>query len=293
MNGSYRTADGQAKIEWTLEDKEQRLEFSASGSFQGSGGQCLEEISAAYPDDQQIQRIVAVWRLYHLNGMKAGLPVQEVAISAWIAAGNRYDYAAICKMLETKGLLVIPVPEGVTATGGLEPPNHSDGVVMYRYGTRWIHSSIPADVLDEIKSWQGLPARQPLHDDQAAELLRSNGLSLRVSLSDSKPCTWNPDHSGHHYRVTISRPRAGRLSFDFWGSASDAENGRTPTAHDVLACLSSDAHTPYLFTDFCDEFGYDTDSLKDKQTFTRASRFAVRLRSFFSAAELEQLSAIQ
>ena len=250
MNGSYRTADGKAQIEWSLEDKAAGPEFSASGSFQGSVGQCLEEIAAAYPDDHQLQRIVAVWRLYHLNGMKTGLPAQEAAISAWIAAGNRY-------------------------------------------GTRWIYSPIPAEVLDEIKSWQGLPAHAPLHEDQAEEFLRSNGLTLRCTLSDSKTPAWNDDHAGHHYRVTISRARAGRLTFDFWDSVANADAGRSPTAYDVLAAISSDAYTPDTFADFCSEYGYDSDSITAKQTFTRASRFAARLRAFFSADELEQLSAIQ
>lgn len=106
---------------------------------------------------------------------------------------------------------------------------------------------------------------------------------------------------GHHYRVTLSgdvrkyvKPAKRKLVFDFWGSIKDAEKGiQTVKPYDVLACISSDVHTPETFKDWCSEFGDSPDSIKALQTFRRCSAFAKRLRAFFTEAELEQLSEIQ
>jgi hypothetical protein len=68
--------------------------------------------------------------------------------------------------------------------------------------------------------------------------------------------------------------------------------GRGINAYDVLACISSDAFCPDTFEDFCSEYGYE-DSISARRTFLRCSRFAKRLREFFSPDELEQLSEIR
>lgn len=142
------------------------------------------------------------------------------------------------------------------------------------------------------------------YEKQAADFLEKFGIKFRATLSDSKPALWEP--AGHHYRVTLNHTKPchvgnGRsknygkhLVFDFWGSKADMDNKRTElSAYDVLACVSSDVHTPETFKEFCDEFGYDTDSIKAKQTFERANRFAKRLRDFFTQEEIEQLQEIQ
>lgn len=72
-----------------------------------------------------------------------------------------------------------------------------------------------------------------------------------------------------------------------------AETAKHPSAYEVLACISGDANVPDTFEEFCSEYGYESDSIKALQTFRRCSAFAKRLKSFFTAAELEQLSEIQ
>lgn len=166
----------------------------------------------------------------------------------------------------------------------------------------------------------------PIYLVPAKEFLARNGIGFRATLSDSKTADWEP--SGHHYRVTLwrikeresdsflykrtndggirdvqsdhpGRVHVGhvdhpqRLVFDFWGSKADADKGEHPSAYDVLACLSSDVNTPETFKDFCSEYGYDADSLKALQVFRRCDRFGKRLRAFFTAKEIEELSEIQ
>jgi len=131
---------------------------------------------------------------------------------------------------------------------------------------------------------------QSEYDKQASEFLKRNALKMRITLSDSKPANWEP--SGHHYRVTLSGAHR-RMTFDFWGSAHDAETGEDPSPYDVLACISSDAYCPDTFQDFCEEYGYEEDSIKALQTFQRCERFSKRLNEFFTREEIEDLAEIQ
>lgn len=166
------------------------------------------------------------------------------------------------------------------------------------------------------------------YDTQTETFLTDNGLKLRITLSDSKPAPWQESKTchtcngtgkqekgwpmwhpgkcgfcngtgkkevptGHHYRVTLSAPGRKRVTFDFWDSISAAEKGTTPTAYDVLACLSGDVYYPDTFEEYCDTFGENPDSLKARQAWKRCHSFAKRLRAFFTSAELGQLSEIQ
>jgi hypothetical protein len=134
------------------------------------------------------------------------------------------------------------------------------------------------------------------YDKQASRFLKENALAMRITLSDTKTASWAKDGepSGHHYRVTISRAdKSGRITFDFWGSQHDAATGADPSPYDVLACISSDVHCPDTFADFCDEYGYEDDSIKALQTFNRCHRFAARLNAFFTSAEVSQLEEIR
>lgn len=159
---------------------------------------------------------------------------------------------------------------------------------------------------------------------QAQAFLDKHWIKFRATLSNTKAPAWGEDgkEHGHHYRVTLSRTSkrepetfayrgkemAGyrgmatyfshkefpsRLVFDFWGSIADAKAGKDPTPYDVLACISGDIHFPAIFADFCDEYGYDADSISALQTFRRMDRFGKRLREFFTPEEIEELQEIQ
>jgi len=135
------------------------------------------------------------------------------------------------------------------------------------------------------------------YDTQAEQFLTSNGIKFRATLSDTKTPAWSDNGKhGHHYRVTLSKgnPAPARLTFDFWSSIKDAEDGiQTVTPYSVLACISGDTNTPETFADFCAEYGYEQDSIKALQTFRRCSAFSKRLRAFFTESEIEQLAEIQ
>lgn len=94
-----------------------------------SGGQNYEEIAELFPRSRKVQRIVEVWKRWHLNDMNAGDAVQE----AWLREnGHGKDYAETCEKLREAGLLV-----------------HDD----YQYGTAWKTEELPQEIVDEVKSW--------------------------------------------------------------------------------------------------------------------------------------------
>ena len=84
------------------------------------------------------------------------------------------------------------------------------------------------------------------------------------------------------------------LVFDFWGSINDRNLQLKPGPYDVLAGLSGDIFCPESFREFCDEYGYDTDSRSALATWERCSELAAKLRAFFPTRdEQEALAEIQ
>lgn len=64
----------------------------------------------------------------------------------------------------------------------------------------------------------------------------------------------------------------------------------TPTAYDILACLTK--YDPYTFENFCAEYGYDLDSRKAEKTYHAVKEEFYKVESLFSDV-MEQLQEIQ
>lgn len=83
-----------------------------------------------------IKRVHYIWKRYHLNDMKGGTPRQEAYLAGYMdASGESYDYIIRKDLLDE---------------AGLEPDNG------YHYGSDWLYSPIPDDIIAEIKSWSDL-----------------------------------------------------------------------------------------------------------------------------------------
>lgn len=63
-----------------------------------------------------------------------------------------------------------------------------------------------------------------------------------------------------------------------------------PHAADVLACcildMSAESET---FANWCDNFGYDSDSIKARETYDACQRIADKMRRVFTGQQIEQL----
>lgn len=328
LTGSYRTPDGEALIEWELRQEEHGPEFSAMGEHDGSAGQCLESIAAAYPQDEKVQRIVKVWRVYHLNDMKAGTPAQMAELERceevakrkhpeavypdgtvnWHQMGKAYGfkgehfayYDLACIWLKRAKLYEVPVHQEIArgelkCTGGF-PPEVVTGARGYRYGERWVYASIPESVLAEIRSWSDFARTdgKSLGELKAEEFLKRHGITLRL-VRGNKVARWQP--AGRHYSVTLGRSDR-HMTFDLWGSVHDREKNIDPTPYTILACCASDIDCPSTFKEFCSEYGYDIETKEQERkaevTFRRCYSLARDLKAFFtSEQEREQLAEIR
>ena len=85
-----------------------------------------------------VRKFRDVWKRWHLNDMKAGSPKQQEAVEKWEAQGNKYEYDAVCRMLEERGLLV---DESFIHNGN-----------PYKYGTAWLKEELPDSVVSFLAS---------------------------------------------------------------------------------------------------------------------------------------------
>jgi hypothetical protein len=135
-NGSGRR-NCKAVITWSIEDG--RFSMCAEiwnprGTDIYCGGQCVDTVAAYFPNNKKAARMVAIWRRWHLNDMKAGTPAQE----AWLRDHPmQFTYPQSHYEEASKAL----------AAAGLNPDNG------YSYGSKWLCEEIPADIRAEIEAW--------------------------------------------------------------------------------------------------------------------------------------------
>lgn len=137
LDGPARTVD--------LEDVDSRVELSVCGGiWNGRGtdyvacGQMIDEIARLFSRDERVRRIAAIWKRWHLNAMKPGTRLQQMALSAYwnVRVGRSLDhYGESCAYLKSVGLYV---DQG------------------YAYGHAWLYEPIPVEVLAEVRALFGV-----------------------------------------------------------------------------------------------------------------------------------------
>lgn len=163
------------------------------------------------------------------------------------------------------------------------------GLSKYRgktYGAGYVLQSynIQADAL-ELQRLESLSEYQI----QALQFLRDTGTRLTIEKAvPQRAARWTPH--GIHYSVTLENKR-GAYTFDFWDSIAAKANGTTPKEYDVLAAIGYEA--PNTFADFCDCYGYDTDSITARDTYEAVKDEAANLARIFTRKQLQALSEIQ
>ena len=89
------------------------------------------------------------------------------------------------------------------------------------------------------------------------------------------------------FNCTLTRKRQ-KFTLDF-GQSIAAED-TPPTMYDILTCLTK--HNPETFEDFCNEYGYNTDSINAQKTYKAVKREFNGVNRLFNDI-LEQLQEIQ
>jgi len=157
------------------------------------------------------------------------------------------------------------------------------------------------------------------YEQQAKTFCEKNKVTIKVATSSiqSSPLwckEW--DEHGIKYDVTITRENKKHFAFAFWSSIHNKQelerinapfefgmNRRyirpeqkaiertkyTPNEYDILASLTK--YDPETFQDFCNEFWYDMDSIKAKETFEGVDKEWHQTNRMFSDC-LEELREI-
>ncbi len=133
------------------------------------------------------------------------------------------------------------------------------------------------------------------YNKQAVEFLNKTNTTLEIikaPFGGNKPL-WVKyadkfEDYGNEYFIRLKN-KNGEYRFSFWGSISDRENNKKPNAYDVLACLDTYSDG-YEFSDFCNAFGYSTDSILASKTYKAVMKQTEKLKMLFNEDELELLT---
>ncbi len=112
-----------AELEWELTGDGR---FTMSGNIWNHlhtdiycGGQCVDEVVDLFPHNKKAQRMLEIWKRWHLNDAQAGCEHQRSL--GWV----NYN----------------------------EHPSEPCPVCGYKYGTAWLKEEIPETIKAEIRSW--------------------------------------------------------------------------------------------------------------------------------------------
>jgi len=128
------------------------------------------------------------------------------------------------------------------------------------------------------------------YNKQATDFIGVSRLTVTITLAPKQTCPpWRGAHAescdhvhGYKYNIKLTHVPTGRsLRFPFWNSLSAKEEGESPSAYDVLTCLSSDSSLPEDVDGYLAEFGYGKGvSVK---LIERTVKFGEKVRRFFNS----------
>lgn len=119
-------------------------------------------------------------------------------------------------------------------------------------------------------------------------------VDIKIKKTGYKPSSLLSKEKVFTYIVTITRGDKS-ISFDYTGSVNDywyatrknkAVQKPSPMLYSVLCCVGSDYHCPDNFPDFCNEYGYDEDSIKALNLFTDCVKLSRKLRQVVTYEEV-------
>lgn len=126
---------------------------------------------------------------------------------------------------------------------------------------------------------------------------RQGSKPFTLTFSQSLQASWKYQHDGYSiFKIRQGMPP--KLSQSNWPKTSEAHKvgpytltpvTRPPSAYDVLSCLTK--HDPGTFNEFCDEYGYNNDSIKALDTYRAVQEEWSGVRRMFGDC-LEELVEI-
>lgn len=129
-----------------------------------------------------------------------------------------------------------------------------------------------------------------------------------------------PHNHGLKYRITIKNKAGKDYTFEYWNSIENSygrrikaldrmelfpskedltfdkvrRSAKKPSEYDVFACISSDiGYHLMTFDEFCDNLGYDNDSIKAKKIYDNTIEHSLQLSRIFTEDQINLLREIQ
>lgn len=131
------------------------------------------------------------------------------------------------------------------------------------------------------------------YEKQANDFLARHNIKFHAKFMGDKCPLWcDGKHiHGDRYLVTFTRYNPyKRITLSFWNSLNDKQNGISPNAYDVLASIEK--YDIGTFEDFCNEFGYDTDSRKAEKIYKAVKEQYTQLLTLFNDDEMAEMAEI-
>jgi hypothetical protein len=114
-----------------------------------------------------------------------------------------------------------------------------------------------------------------------AELCAELGITASVRELDGDLTTF-PDWAKQGWSIVL-KYRGKRAQFRFYGGGAS----KTPTASDLVWSVATDSTAlNENFSDWCDNFGYTTDSVKARSTYKACSRNGSRLINLIGSEDV-------
>lgn len=128
--------------------------------------------------------------------------------------------------------------------------------------------------------------------DKVDGLLTEYGVNFSVKyVGETVKKDWGG--GGKVQTVDHFRFKLGDYESDFYmglGNRAPARKPISPRAADVLYCILSDAEAiDCSFSDWCDMFGYDSDSIKALETYRECEKTGRELRRIFKRDQIAAL----
>lgn len=119
-----------------------------------------------------------------------------------------------------------------------------------------------------------------------AELCAELGITARVreldTFNNEGGLTKFPDWAKQGWSITLNY-QGNRAQFRFYGGGAS----KTPTASDLVWAVAIDSEAiDESFSDWCDNFGYTTDSITARSTYKACQRNGERLVKLIGSAEV-------
>lgn len=126
------------------------------------------------------------------------------------------------------------------------------------------------------------------YQKQAKDFLEQTGTKLTWTYIKHDVYFIGDSNARDIYKFTLRRN--GKQYTGTFGQ-SLSHHGQEPTAYDLLSCLTK--YDPGTFENFCAEFGYNTDSIRDEKTYKAVVKEWAGVNRLYGHLELENLQEIQ